>query len=172
MPHAPSAATASIDPPRRTGRWLMLTCAGLIALTIGAAVLAIWDARREALARYQQTETNLGFVLAEQTARSIQGVDLVLQAFRTQVLSSGVTTPAQFAAALGNQATGRRLRDRLSNLPQARCDQRGRRRGEGGGLYQRACRSRRSMCRTANSSAGFATTWPMSPSSAGRCKAG
>ena len=43
----------------------------------------------------------------------------MLQAFRTQVLASGVTTPAQFAAALGNQATVRTLRDRLSNLPQA-----------------------------------------------------
>ncbi len=119
MPHAPSAATASSGPPVHTGRWLMLTCAGLIALAVGAAVLAIWDARREALARYQQTETNLGLVLAEQTARSVQGVDLVLQAVRAQVLSSGVTTPTEFAAALGNAATAQNLRDRLRSLPQA-----------------------------------------------------
>jgi signal transduction histidine kinase/DNA-binding NarL/FixJ family response regulator len=97
----------------------MLTCAGLIALALGAAVLAIWDARSEALARYQQTETNLGFVLAEETARSIQGVDLVVQAIRAQVLASGVTTPAEFAAALNQPATGQALRDRLRNLPQA-----------------------------------------------------
>ncbi len=97
----------------------MLTCAGLVALAIGAAVLAIWDARREALARYQQTETNLGFVLAEQTARSIQGVDLVLQAVRARVLLAGVTTPTEFAATLGNAATAAALRDRLHNLPQA-----------------------------------------------------
>jgi signal transduction histidine kinase/DNA-binding response OmpR family regulator len=97
----------------------MLTCAGLIALAVGAAMLAIWDARREALARYQQTETNLGFVLAEQTARSVQGVDLVLQAVRAQILSSGIATPAQFAAALGNAATAQTLRNQLNNLPQA-----------------------------------------------------
>ncbi|MGA3400998.1 MAG: ATP-binding protein [Acetobacteraceae bacterium] len=118
MPHAPSAA-ASNEPPARIGRWLMLTCAGLIALAVGAAALAIWDARREALARYQQTETNLGFVLAEQTARSIQGVDLVLQAVRAQVLSGGAATPAAFEAALGNQTTAQTLGDRLRNLPQA-----------------------------------------------------
>ena len=68
-------------------------------------------ARREALGRYQQTETNLGFVLAEQTARSIQGVDLVVQAVRAQVLASGVTTPAGFAAALDTQSTVRTLAD-------------------------------------------------------------
>ncbi|HVC61705.1 MAG TPA: PAS-domain containing protein [Acetobacteraceae bacterium] len=120
MPQAPSAVTASSDPPaQRTGRWLMLTCAGLIALAVGAAALSIWDARREALARYQQTETNLGFVLAEQTARTIQSVDLVVQAVRAQVLADGIATPAQFAGSLGNAATARALRDRLSNLPQA-----------------------------------------------------
>jgi signal transduction histidine kinase/DNA-binding NarL/FixJ family response regulator len=97
----------------------MLTCAGLIALAAVAAVLAILGARREALARYQQTETNLGFVLAEQTARSIQGVDLVLQAIRAQVLANGVTTPTEFAAALSHDETSQSLRDRLRNLPQA-----------------------------------------------------
>ncbi len=119
MSNATSDAAAGNVPPMRTGRWLMLTCAGLIALAVGAAVLAIWSARREALARYQQTETNLGFVLAEETARSIQGVDLVVQAIRAQVLASGVTTPAEFAAALNQPATGQALRDRLRNLPQA-----------------------------------------------------
>jgi signal transduction histidine kinase/DNA-binding response OmpR family regulator len=110
---------ASNDPPERAGRWLMLACAGLVALAVGAALLATWDARREALGRYQQTETNLGFVLAEQTARSIQGVDLVVQAVRAQVLASGVTTPAGFAAALDTRATVRTLADHLRNLPQA-----------------------------------------------------
>jgi len=119
MRDTPSAATASNEPPARTGRWLMFTCAGLIALAVGAAALAIWDARREALARYQQTETDLGFVLAEQTARSLQSVDLVLQAVRAQVLSSSIATSAQFAASFGNAVTAQALRDRLSNLSQA-----------------------------------------------------
>ncbi len=121
MPQVPSAvaSTAVNAPPARTGRWLMLTCAGLIALAVGAALLAIWHARREALDRNQQTATNLGFVLAEQTARSIQNVDLVLQGVRTQVLAGGVTTPADFVTALGNAATVENLRDRLRNLPQA-----------------------------------------------------
>jgi signal transduction histidine kinase/DNA-binding NarL/FixJ family response regulator/HPt (histidine-containing phosphotransfer) domain-containing protein len=97
----------------------MLTCAGLIALAAIAAALAIWHGRREALARYQQTDANLGFVLAEETARSIQGVDLVVQAIRTQVLAGGVTTPAAFAAAVQYQAASQALLDRLRNLPQA-----------------------------------------------------
>ena len=62
--------------------------------------------RREALARYQQTETNLGFVLAEQTARAIQSVDLELQLVRAQVLAAGATTSAQFTAAFGQPGNG------------------------------------------------------------------
>ena len=121
--------------------WLMLTCAGLIALAVGAAVLAIWDARREALARYQQTETNLGFVLAEQTAPARSRASIwCCRRVRTQVLASGVTTPAQFAAALGNQATVRTLRDRLTQSAAGRRDQRGRCRRAGGGLFQLRCR--------------------------------
>jgi signal transduction histidine kinase/DNA-binding response OmpR family regulator len=115
----PPSATASSDPPRRIGRRLTLTCACLVVLAVGTAALAIWNARREALARYEQTETTLGFVLAEQTGRSIQGADLVLQGVRAQVLASGVATPAQFAAMLSNEATVRTLREHLNNLPQA-----------------------------------------------------
>jgi signal transduction histidine kinase/CheY-like chemotaxis protein len=113
------AATASSDPPMRSGRWLTRICACLVALAIGTSALSIWEARRETLLRYQQTETTLGFVLAEQTGRSIQGVDLVLQAVRAQVIASGITTPAQFAARLGNETTVQRLREHLNNLPQA-----------------------------------------------------
>ncbi len=75
--------------------------------------------RREALARYQQTETNLGFVLAEQTARAVQSVDLELQLVRARVLAAGATTSAQFTAAFANQGMVRTLHNRLTNLPQA-----------------------------------------------------
>jgi signal transduction histidine kinase/DNA-binding NarL/FixJ family response regulator len=111
--HAPRA-----DPPLRAGRWLMLACAGLVALVLGTAALVVWDARSAALDRYQQTANTLGFVLAEQTARSVQGVDLMLQAIRAQVLASGVASTAEFRSALGTPAMADMLRDRLRNLPQ------------------------------------------------------
>ena len=110
-------ATASRDPTGRTARWLMLACAALIILCVGSAALATWDLRREALARYQQAETNLGFVLAEQTARTVQSVDLELQLVRTQVLSGTGNLP--LVAGQATQATVQSLRARLTNLPQA-----------------------------------------------------
>jgi len=116
--HMPAAtADTSRDPAGRTAGWLMLACAALIILCVGGAALATWDMRREALARYQQTETNLGFVLAEQTARTIQGVDLELQIVRTQVSSRAGNMP--LVAGQGTQATVQSLRERLTNLPQA-----------------------------------------------------
>jgi len=115
--HMPSVIAASHDPAGRTARWLMLACAALIILCAGGAALATWDMRLEALARYQQTETNLGFVLAEQTARAIQSVDLELQIVRTQVLSHTGELPLDPAKA--TPATAQALRQRLTNLPQA-----------------------------------------------------
>ncbi|HUB12057.1 MAG TPA: ATP-binding protein [Acetobacteraceae bacterium] len=112
------AAPASSDPPLRSGRWLMLACAGLIALCLTGAGLATWHMRREALARYQQTETNLGFALAEQTARTIQSIDLALQLVRSQVLAAGIVNAAEFDASLANQSMVEALRNRLTNLPQ------------------------------------------------------
>ena len=57
---------------------------------------AIWDRRAEAIARSEQETTNLGVVLAEQTARSIQAVDLVLQEVQAMVAAAGVDSPMQF----------------------------------------------------------------------------
>ena len=110
-------AEASRDPAGRTVRWLMLACAVLIVLCVVAAALAAWEMRREALARYQQTETNLGFVLAEQTARTVQSVDLELQLVRSQILSG--TGNLSLVSGAATEASVQSLRARLTNLPQA-----------------------------------------------------
>ncbi|HEY1935720.1 MAG TPA: PAS-domain containing protein [Acetobacteraceae bacterium] len=114
-PAAPSPARYD-----RTGRWLIVVCAILIVLRVAASGVAIWDQRDQAIEQYAQTENDLGYVLAEQTSRAIQGVDLVLQSVRQQVLDQGVATPQQFAALAANPATERMLAHRLDNLPQAR----------------------------------------------------
>jgi signal transduction histidine kinase/CheY-like chemotaxis protein/HPt (histidine-containing phosphotransfer) domain-containing protein len=119
----PSHASVSASPviakgPDRTGRGLVLTCALLITLAVAAATLAVWDARRHAVTSYQESQDNLGVVLAEQTSRAVQGIDLMLQSVREQVLAAGSQTPAQFRTMLGTEATYRMLRERLRNLPQ------------------------------------------------------
>ena len=104
---------------RRPTLGLWLTCAVLIGIIVGAAGLSAWEARQQAIRDYVQNAGNLGTVLAEQTSRALQAVDLVLQATREQILANGVATEEAFRDALSSEAVHLDLVQRLRNLPQA-----------------------------------------------------
>lgn len=103
----------------RASRHLSLVGIGLLVVILVAAGTAVWDRRVEAVARSEQEMANLGILLAEQTARSIQAVDLVLQEVQGMVAAAGVDSPAQFERAMGSEEIHRLLADRLKLLPQA-----------------------------------------------------
>ena len=63
-------------------------------MTVLAAGLTIWDLRQEAIKIYTEEIDNLGIAFAEQTSRSLQAVDLVLDQVKDRVLGSGIETPA------------------------------------------------------------------------------
>jgi signal transduction histidine kinase/CheY-like chemotaxis protein len=85
------------------------------ALLVGINVLsAVWDARnerrvveRDALRHFN----NLTALLADQTARSLESIDLLLRAAANDISTSGVGDPASRAL---------RLKDRISGIPQIR----------------------------------------------------
>ena len=66
-------------------------------------MLAVWDLRGERIADETKDTKNLAVVLAEQTARAIQAVDLVVQETQAMVLAAGVTDPDQFRLRLGTE---------------------------------------------------------------------
>ncbi len=103
----------------RPSRRLSLIGIVLIVITVAAAGVAIWDHREEALAHSRREMTNLGVVLAEQNARAIQAVDLVLQTTQRMVLAAGVSTPEQFTELMGTEEVHGFLARRLGSLPQA-----------------------------------------------------
>ncbi len=100
-----------MDEPKRTLRLLF----ALAALLVGINVLsAIWDIRNErrlvernALRDFN----NLAGLLADQTARALESVDLLLRAATSDVSASGVGAPS---------ARAQRLKDRISGIPQIR----------------------------------------------------
>jgi hypothetical protein len=102
----------------RASRHLLFLWFGLLVVIILAASAAIWDRHETALARARQETANLGIVLAEQTARSIQAVDLVLQEVQAVVRAAAVDHPGPFEHAIGTAETHRFLADRLKALPQ------------------------------------------------------
>lgn len=84
-----------------------------------AAGLAVWDRYHEAIARSRKDMTNLGVVLAAQSGRTLQAVDLVLQEMQGLVRSEGIVTPDRFRQKLSTEDVHNYLRDRLRSLPQA-----------------------------------------------------
>ena len=116
------------DPPReassktgllRTGQRLWAVGITLIVIALLGAGVTIWDLRREAIANYRRDIANLGVVLAEQTARYVQVVDLALQDIEARKAALGVTTPEQFVTVFGSEQMHEFLRGRVKNLPQA-----------------------------------------------------
>ena len=80
---------------------------------------AIWTLRRNALASAEQTTATLGVVLADQTTRSIQSVDLVLREAQLRVADLGLRTPDEFRQAMAGEQVHTYLASRSRDLPQA-----------------------------------------------------
>jgi PAS domain S-box-containing protein len=108
-------------PDRRlpTSRGLAVIAAVLVAITIAAGGILVWDQRNGAIENAQHDLTDLGIVLADQTTRSFQAVDLVLRDTGAEVQRRGVERPEQLRELLGTEAVHAFLQDHLKHLPQA-----------------------------------------------------
>src|SRR5436305_10264009 len=104
----------------RTSRRLSLTGFLLIGITLASAALAIWDRYADTLAHTADETRKLSLVLGEQTARSIQAIDLLLQETQAKVRETGIDDPEKFGRVMGTRAMHDFLFDRVKNLPQAR----------------------------------------------------
>ena len=91
----------------------------LVVLTLGAAVFSIWRLREEATQEAGGYLQSIGLVLAEQTSRSFQAVDLVLTEVQGLVAAEGVTTPAAFRERFHDRDIYDLLRQRRQALTQA-----------------------------------------------------
>jgi signal transduction histidine kinase len=91
----------------------------VVLVTVLCAAVTIWDLYRKTTREVSEDMANLGLVLAEQTSRYVQVVDLLLR--EVQAYSSGlqIRTPEEFEQRLGSDATNSFLRERMVNLPQA-----------------------------------------------------
>src|SRR5471030_3336969 len=95
----------------------------IAACILGAATLAlsltVWWLRSDAIEDASKNAANLAIVLAEQTTRSVQSIELVLNEVQEHVRRLGATTPDAFRRLLQGAGTYELLVDRLSHLSNA-----------------------------------------------------
>jgi PAS domain S-box-containing protein len=101
----------------RASRHLSVAGIGLLFVIVTTASLAIWDRHEEAIVRSRQEMTILGAVVAEQTARSIQAIEIVMQQTQAMILAAGVDSPEQFRRAMATEEVHSFLRQRSDALP-------------------------------------------------------
>jgi signal transduction histidine kinase len=122
LPGKRELSDAPSAPARRSvnvGRRLWLVCALLVVLALVSGAAVTWQLRQAMLADSERELTNLGVVLAEQTSRTIQSVDLVLREVQSRIGTLGIRSPEQFRSEMGGETAHKFLVSRLQNLPQA-----------------------------------------------------
>jgi signal transduction histidine kinase len=102
-----------------TGHRLWYICAVLVMTTLATGCIVTWQLHRNAIISSERELTNLGTALAEQTSRSIQSVDLILQEVQSHAVTLGLRSPEEFHSQLTGDETHQFLTNRLRNLPQA-----------------------------------------------------
>ena len=103
----------------QSSRLLAGVGASFILLTIVTATWVVWDQRESHLAELKSDLAIASLILSEQTARTVQAVDLVLQDLQDRARIEGIETPEEFRNKLGTEAIHDYLSARASSLPQA-----------------------------------------------------
>jgi PAS domain S-box-containing protein len=96
----------------------MIAAAILIVLMVGAAGFTVWNFHARVERESEVSLAKLSLVIAEQTSRSFQSVDIVLKEIVEYIDATGVETPDELQASLAGPFTHRFLQERILNLPQ------------------------------------------------------
>ena len=115
------AATRAMSRERntKTFRALVGLATGIIVVGIIATAVTIWAWRRDTTAAAIRDIGNTATVLAEQTSRSVQSMDLVLSDLQDKLRAMGATTPESFRQVSATKDVYGILVDRLQRLSQA-----------------------------------------------------
>src|ERR1700761_8780864 len=105
--------------PLRSARSITSLSVVVAVAIVAAAGLMIWHNRESALEDHRRAMDSMGVVLAEQTGRYAQVIDLILQQVQTQMVAAEVTDPQDFQRKLGTPEIQLYLAEHVRNVPQA-----------------------------------------------------
>jgi len=104
---------------RVTFRSLICVALGLIGLAVVAIGLTVWALRNDVLQEASADTANIAAVLAEQTARSVQAIDMVATDIEEKFSSDGPVDYDAYLKEMRSEASWNYLVERMTRLPQA-----------------------------------------------------
>ncbi len=100
-------------------RGIVVVAVAMLAVAIGAIGLTVWALRYDAAEDAARDTGNIATVLAEQTSRTVQAIDIVLEDLAERIADANIATPEEFRQIVATRDYHNFLLDRLSRLPQA-----------------------------------------------------
>ena len=100
------------------GRRLLAVGGWLLLVMVTAIAATVWDMRQSAIQDAEGSIAQLGIAISEQTARSVQAADAVIQGMQGRFLAGGVATPEGFKAFFAAQPMQQDWAAHGSTLPQ------------------------------------------------------
>jgi diguanylate cyclase (GGDEF)-like protein len=102
----------------RSGRAIRLLSGLVVAAITTTAGFSIWHERLSVFEQHEREMNSMGIVLAEQTSRYVQVVDIVVQAVQSRIVSLNVASPADTQRDWGTPEVYGYLAECLRNVPQ------------------------------------------------------
>src|SRR5665811_1746174 len=109
----------SVSADRSRIRFLVAIAAGLLIAAVLAIGLTVWWLRADAIDDATKDSDHLAIVLAEQTNRAVQSIDLMLDEIQGRIENLGVRTQDNFGHLQQDKTNYQSLTDSLSHLSQA-----------------------------------------------------
>jgi diguanylate cyclase (GGDEF)-like protein len=109
----------SLPAGRSSFRFLIAVAVGLTCSAALAIALTIWWLRWDAIRDAGADASKLATVLAEQTNRSVQSIDIVLTDIKGQMERRIAAAPDDVESLLRSEGTNKLLKERLSHLSQS-----------------------------------------------------
>jgi diguanylate cyclase (GGDEF)-like protein len=104
--------------PLRSGWTTKLLCVLVVAAIGATAGVMIWHNRKSAVEDHRRDLDSMGVVLAEQTSRYAQVIDLMVGEVQSRIAALHIATPAEFQHLLGTEDIQNYLAERVKNVPQ------------------------------------------------------
>ncbi len=104
--------------PRLSFRGLLLLALGLIGVAVVAIAATLAALRNDAINDAVNDTNNLAIVLAEQTARAVQAIDIAMSEIAERVSEKSDLPDGDYAASIRSKLTHEYLVERLARLPQ------------------------------------------------------